>query len=160
MDRQTLRDWVHRFNDEGPSGLVDRRGSGPSCQLSAAQLEVLSGWVEVGPDPAVGDVVRWRCADLAAKIATAFRAAYSERGVAAPLRRLGFRIISARARIPRTSAAAQAAFKKSFTDLVAATLDQRARGKPLEVWFQDEARIGQKNHLVYAWARTCCVRGF
>ena len=23
MDRQTLRDWVHRFNDHGPEGLKD-----------------------------------------------------------------------------------------------------------------------------------------
>jgi hypothetical protein len=26
-------------------------------------------------------------------------------------------------------------------------------GTPVEVWFQDEARIGQKNGLVYQWAR-------
>jgi hypothetical protein len=28
-----------------------------------------------------------------------------------------------------------------------------ARGKPVEIWFQDEARIGQKNGLVRQWAR-------
>jgi hypothetical protein len=27
------------------------------------------------------------------------------------------------------------------------------RGKPIEIWFQDEARIGQKNGLVRQWAR-------
>jgi transposase len=26
MDRQTLRDWVHRYNDEGLAGLRDRPG--------------------------------------------------------------------------------------------------------------------------------------
>ena len=25
MDRQTLRDWVHRFNGSGPEGLIDRK---------------------------------------------------------------------------------------------------------------------------------------
>jgi len=28
MDRQTLRDWVHRFNEEGPDEVLDRPRSG------------------------------------------------------------------------------------------------------------------------------------
>jgi len=28
-----------------------------------------------------------------------------------------------------------------------------AKGKPLEIWFQDEARVGQKGTLAYVWAR-------
>ena len=28
-----------------------------------------------------------------------------------------------------------------------------AQGKPIEIWFQDEARIGQKNGMVRQWAR-------
>jgi transposase len=28
MDRQALRDWVHRFNAEGPEGLYDKRSQG------------------------------------------------------------------------------------------------------------------------------------
>jgi hypothetical protein len=30
---------------------------------------------------------------------------------------------------------------------------EAARGKPLEVWFQDEARVGQKGTLTRVWAR-------
>ena len=30
MDRQTLRDWVHRFNAEGPDGLKDNWTAGPT----------------------------------------------------------------------------------------------------------------------------------
>ena len=33
MDRQTLRDWVHRYNDEGLAGLRDRAGGGRSPKL-------------------------------------------------------------------------------------------------------------------------------
>ena len=32
-------------------------------------------------------------------------------------------------------------------------LPAAARGKPLEIWFQDEARIGQKGTLTRIWAR-------
>ena len=37
MDRQTLRDWVHRYNEEGLPGLHDRRRPGPRPRLSPEQ---------------------------------------------------------------------------------------------------------------------------
>jgi len=40
MDRQTLRDWVHRFNAKGPDGLIDNWTSGPTPRLSPDQLEL------------------------------------------------------------------------------------------------------------------------
>jgi transposase len=52
MDRQTLRDWVHRYNDEGLDGLSDRRAPGPSPRLSAEQGAELARIVEAGPDQA------------------------------------------------------------------------------------------------------------
>ena len=33
-----------------------------------------------------------------------------------------------------------------------AALPQAAAGKPVEIWFQDEARVGQKGSLEYVWA--------
>jgi transposase len=41
MDRQTLRDWVHRYNELGAAGLVSRRAPGPKPKLTAAQMEDL-----------------------------------------------------------------------------------------------------------------------
>ena len=64
MDRQTLRDWVHRFNEAGPDGLRDSWSSGPRARLSPEQLAELAEVVETGPDPAVDGVVRWRRIDL------------------------------------------------------------------------------------------------
>ena len=60
MDRQTLRDWVHRFNQFGPDGLLDRHAGGVEPRLSAEQRVELSGIVEAGPDPEINGVVRWR----------------------------------------------------------------------------------------------------
>jgi len=112
MDRQTLRDWVHRFNAEGPAGVVNRPPLGPSCRLTNAQQAQVSQWLEAGPDPARDGIVRWRCADLVAKIAAAFDVIYTERGVALLLHRLGYRHISARPQAPSSSPAAQTLFKK------------------------------------------------
>lgn len=68
MDRQTLRDWVHRFNAAGPDGLLDNWASGPVPRLSAAQTE-FARIVEIGPDREVDGVVRWRRIDLKRVIA-------------------------------------------------------------------------------------------
>ena len=64
MDRQTLRDWAHRFNEEGPEGLKHRAGAGRPRLLSDEQMGELSVIVETGPDPEVDGVVRWRRIDL------------------------------------------------------------------------------------------------
>jgi transposase len=64
MDRQTLRDWVHRYNAEGLTGLHDLTPPGPKPKLTAEQQAELAGLVETGPDPARHGVVRWRRVDL------------------------------------------------------------------------------------------------
>ena len=51
LDRQTLRDWAHRYNAEGVSGLFNRRPPDPPCLLSAAQKEELAEMVRAGPTP-------------------------------------------------------------------------------------------------------------
>ena len=50
MDRQTLRDWVHRYNAEGVAGLGNLKPPGRSSVLTAQQLAVLADLVESGPD--------------------------------------------------------------------------------------------------------------
>lgn len=49
MDRQTLRDWVHRFDEQGPDGLRDIRSKGHPPRLSRAQLAELA---EIASRPA------------------------------------------------------------------------------------------------------------
>ena len=80
MDLQTLRDWVHRFNADGPDGLLDHWTEGPKPRLTPAQLAELSEIVETGPDPKRDGVVRWRRIDLKGIIAV--RVDYHERYVA------------------------------------------------------------------------------
>ena len=109
MDRQTLRDWVHRYNAEGLVGPYDRRRLGPKPRLTA-ELETV---VERGPDPARDGVVRWRRVDLQALIAARFGVRLHERSVGKVLRRLGFARLSVRPKHPKADEAAQEAFKKA-----------------------------------------------
>src|SRR3954468_13946841 len=86
MDRRTLRDWVHRYNEEGLPGLHDRRRPGPA------------------PAPE------------------------GRRGGAGGV-------------------------QEGFAELVREALPERARGRPVEVWFLDEARVGRQGTLTRVWAR-------
>lgn len=113
MDRQILRDWVHRFNAEGPDGLIDRWAGGPKPRLTAAQKEELSRIVKIGPDPDKDGVVRWRCLDLKGVIKNRFGVDYHERTVGKILKKLGFSHVSARPRHPGQNPAMIEAFKKT-----------------------------------------------
>ena len=61
MDRQTLRDWVHRFNTEGPEGPLDRKAPGQVPSLSPEQKARLAAVVEedlpTGPQSDAGPIV-------------------------------------------------------------------------------------------------------
>jgi transposase len=113
MDRQTLRDWVHRYNAEGLAGLSDRRRPGPRPRLSPGQEAELAAAVEQGPDPERDGVVRWRRVDLQGLIEARFAVRLHERTVGKVLRRLGFTRLSVRPKHPKADEAAQAAFKKA-----------------------------------------------
>jgi transposase len=113
MDRQTLRDWVHRYNAEGLPGLYDRKRPGARPKLTAQQRAALAAMVEAGPDPEVHGVVRWRRVDLRDELQRQFGVALHERSVGKVLTRLGYRRLSVRPRHPEADQAAQEAFKKT-----------------------------------------------
>ncbi len=113
MDRQTLRDWVRRYNAEGLAGLVNRTVPHRPRRLAPEQLVELAAWVEAGPDPARDGVVRWRRRDLQRRIAATFGVELHERSVGKQLAALGFRRLSVRPQHPKSDPEAQAAFKKT-----------------------------------------------
>ena len=69
------------------------------------------------------------------------------------LKKLGFSHISARPRHPAQDERTVEAFKKTSARVLKAHLDGLPDTTPVEIWFEDEARIGQKNGQVRQWAR-------
>ena len=116
MDRQTLRDWVHRFNEDGPEGLSNRKGAGRPRMLSDEQMAELGEIVTTGPDPATDGVVRWRRVDLQKVIEKRFGVTYSERAISDLLKVLGFSHISARPQHLAQDERVIEAFKKTSTE--------------------------------------------
>jgi transposase len=114
MDRQTLRDWVHRYNALGLAGLRDRHGGGTPCLLSPEQEREVVRWVSEGPNLAREGVTRWRRANLVRAIERQFGVVMAERSISDVLRRQGFRRLVPRPRHPGHDAAAQASFSATL----------------------------------------------
>jgi transposase len=113
MDRQTLRDWVHRYNLDGLAGLENKPLPGRSSKLTAEQKQGLIALVEAGPQPDKDKVVRWRRSDLRDRLEKDFGLILHERTVGKLLTGLGYRRLSVRPFNPKADPAAQEVFKKS-----------------------------------------------
>ncbi len=114
MERQTLRDRIHRCDAEGLAGPSNRSPPGPTPRLAPARKAAVAGWVRRGPDPARhGGLVRRRRRGLRDEIAAASGVAPAGRTVGDPLREPGLSRASVRPRHPRKDAAAQEAFKET-----------------------------------------------
>src|SRR5436305_15109016 len=112
MDRQTLRDWVIRFNEQGPDGLVNIPSPGVPPKLDDTHKAFLARIVEEGPIPAVHGVVRWRACDLIMRLHEEFGLSVSDDTIYRALKDLSFSHVSARPKAYRQNAEAMDAFKK------------------------------------------------
>jgi transposase len=113
MDRQTLRDWVIRFNEKGPDGLLNVPSPGATPKLKAEHKAFIGRMVEQGPIPAVHGVVRWRACDLIALLHEEFGLSVSDDTIYRVLKELGYAHVSARPRAYKQDAETLAAFKKT-----------------------------------------------
>jgi transposase len=112
MDRQTLRDWVIRYNRGGPAGLSDHWGDGRPCRLTEGQQATLKTIVLTGPDPEVDGVSTWRLIDLCRIVQERFGVSYDESGLGKLLHRLDLSWQTPRPQHVEADRAAQEAFKK------------------------------------------------
>jgi transposase len=110
---QIVRDWVMKFNADGPDGLIDRKAPGQPSKLNDAHRAALAAVIESGPTPAVDGVVRWRLIDLCQWIWEEFRVAIAKQTLSRELRAMGYRKLSARPRHHAQADGAIEAFKKA-----------------------------------------------
>jgi transposase len=146
VDRQTLRDWVERYNECGVNGLAT---------LTPRQAEALREVVTNGPDINKDGVVRWRCVDLVKQSSALFGVREVHPSTMGTwLRRLRLTKMTARPFHPKKDEAAQEEFKKNFRSIVEEALpdDVKEKETPIEFWFQDEARVGQQGTLSRVWS--------
>ena len=150
---QIIRDWVLRFNARGPDGLLNGKAPGQPSKLDDAQRQAIVRMIESGPIPAIHGVVRWRLIDLAQWIFEEFRITIAKQTLSRELRAMGYRKLSAR---PRHHAQAEGViedFKKTSPRAWMQSREKAVDSDKIEIWFQDEARIGQKNKITRRWAK-------
>jgi transposase len=114
VGRQTVRDWVLAFNEEGPDGLINGKAPGNQPLLNKEQRQALVDMVEKGPVPFIHGVVRWRLIDLAQWLFEEFQISVSKQTLSRELRALGFRKLSARPRHHAQDVESLETFKKNF----------------------------------------------
>ena len=114
MERQSLRDWVHRFNAEGVAGLEDRPRKGRPRRMDVGIEKAFCERVDKGPDAKTDKLVRWRRVDLQAWLKSEHAIEYHERSIGKILERLDYSHVSTRPVHPQNDPAAMAAFKKTL----------------------------------------------
>ena len=110
---QIVRDWVLRFNAEGPSGLIDRKAPGKAPLLQAEHRAALAAAVEAGPKPYLDGVVRWRLVDLMQWLWERFGLSVSRQTLGRELQAMGYAKLSARPRHYAQDPQAADQFKKA-----------------------------------------------
>ena len=126
------------FNAAGPEGLIDGKAPGKLPLLNAEQRAALQRIIEVGPNPAVDGVVRWRLINLAQWVYAEFGISVSKQTLSRMLRGLGYRKLSARPPVRRL---------KKLCCALGGDRAARCGGPADRGVFADEARIGQKNKI-------------
>jgi transposase len=109
---QIVRDWVVRFNADGPDGLLDGKAPGKRSLLDDGQRRELAEIVERGPIPAIHGVVRWRLVDLVQWLHEEFAVSLDETTVGRELKKLGYVKLTARPRHHTQNEFEMEAFKK------------------------------------------------
>lgn len=109
---QIVRDWVIKFNADGPGGLIDRKPPGQPSLLNDTHRIALQAILESGPIPGVHGVVRWRIVDLCQWIWEEFRISIAKQTLSRELRAMGYRKLTARPRHHAQAAGAIELFKK------------------------------------------------
>jgi transposase len=112
MDRQTLRDWVIRYNAHGPDGLSDCWGDGRPPRLEPHEQAELIRIVLEGPDLKSG-LSAFTREDLVRICEVRFGKTFHPASLGRLLKRLGFSRQKARPSHPQKDPAQAEAFKRS-----------------------------------------------
>ena len=148
-DRQ-VRTWVARYNADGPDALADHPGRGRKAPLSADRQERLRDRLRTGPTEADG-VCTLRGGDVRRILVRSSGWSGRSRPCTPCCTGWGSSPCGPDRGTPGPTRPRRTASKKPRRS---GRRGRRAHpGERVEVWFEDEARFGQKGTLTTVWAR-------
>ena len=147
---QRVSIWLRRFVEFNYEGLIDRKGRGRKPRLPPEKEELFKEKLEEMNEKRKGG----SCGvfEIQSLLADEFDCCYSRSGVYALLDRLNIVWISGRSKHPKSSDEAMEQFKEMFP-IEVKKIKEKLKTNKIEVWWQDECRVGQQGSLSRMWAR-------
>tara|TARA_Y100000310_G_scaffold335936_1_gene419204 strand:- start:39 stop:1097 length:1059 start_codon:yes stop_codon:yes gene_type:complete len=148
-DERTVRSWLRSFVEFDYEGLIEREGRGRKPRLPPEEEENFKDEIDrLHEDKNGGRII---AEDIQKLLSEKFDCNYSTSGVYTLLDRLNVVWISGRSKHPKHSEEAVEQFKELFPDELKKIQDEHP-DTVIEVWWQDESRIGQQGSLSRVWA--------
>lgn len=148
-DEKAIRKWIRSFVDFDYEGLLEKQGRGTRPRLAKDKEEDFCEELDKLHEEKNGG--RVTVADIQELLCTKFDCNYSRSGVYTLLDRLNIVWISGRSKHPKQSEEVIESFKESFPEEVS-ILKEILETDKIEVWWQDESRVGQQGSLSRVWA--------
>lgn len=148
-DEKAVRRWIRAFVAYDYEGLIEREGRGQRPRLPNEQVEEFKDSLDQLHDDKNGG--RVTVEDIQELLANDFDCNYSRSGVYTLLDRINVVWISGRSKHPQHSQEAIDSFKEAFPEEVD-KLKEKLEHNKIEVWWQDESRVGQQGSLSRVWA--------
>ena len=148
-NRNTIKSWLSMFIDFNYEGLIEREGRGRYPRLPPAEEENFKIFLDKLQESRKGG--RVIAQDIQYLLIDKFNCNYSISGVYTLLDRLNIVWISGRSKHPKHSQEVTDQFKANFPEEVK-KITNKIESNKLEIWWQDECRIGQQGSLTRQWA--------
>jgi transposase len=148
-DEKAIRRWVRAFVKHDYEGLIEKEGRGQKPRLPKDKEEDFIIAIDKIQEERNGG--RITVEDIQKLLIEKFDCNYSRQGVYTLLDRLNIVWISGRSKHPKHSSEVIENFKETFPEEVEKIKD-KIDNKKIEIWWQDESRIGQQGSLSRVWA--------
>lgn len=148
-EEKTVRGWLRSFVAFDYEGLIEKEGRGRSPRLPFEEEEKFIIALDNLQESRKGG--RVTAVDIQNLLADEFDCNYAIQGVYTLLDRLNIVWISGRSKHPKHSQEAIDNFKELFPEELE-RIKEKLDSDKIEVWWQDESRIGQQGSLSRVWA--------
>lgn len=148
-DEKKIWRWIRLFVDFDYEGLIEKEGRGNKPRLPSEKEESFKIELDILHDKKNGG--RITIDDIQEILIEKFDCKYSRSGVYILLDRLNIVWITARSRHPKSSQEVIDNFKENFPEEIE-KLKEEILSNKIEIWWQDESRVGQQGTLSRVWA--------
>ena len=141
----TVQRWLKQFKKYSFEGLSESYRSGAPRKLTALQENCLSSKIKELSEDRVNGYITSK--ELHQMLLEQYNIQCSLRTIYNSLHRLGFSCITSRSMHPKSNTVTQDAYKKNFSNLVSSLLPENVEQSNVNIWSQDETRVGQQGSL-------------